>query len=995
MSIGPHTDPLSSNLPQCLSPTPAFLPQSKVQLKSAVDVCLKLSPKGECSKGSHGPIGEWDVSRVTDMSRMFSYATSFNGGISKWDVSSVKDMGSMFLAARVFNRDLSKWDVSSVSTMPAMFRWAAAFNGDISKWDVSRVTNMDYMFWDATLFKRVLCGTSWVHSRARKAIIFAGSSGSISEAACKAAAVFSPKSKEELKSAVDAWQGDSPDSLHGPIGDWDVSRVTDMSGMFSETAFDGDISKWDVSSVVDMSRMFSYATFNGDLSKWDVSSVEDMSSMFLGAQLFNGDISKWDVSSVSAMSGMFRWAPSFNGDISKWDVSRVTKMDCMFFGAKVFNIDLSKWDVSNVKNMDSMFKSAVSFKQELSGAAWVHSKANKKHMFADSSGSIVVMFKPSLTTSEAAYATAPTFSPHSKEELKSAIDTLIQMSPRGDIPDGPDGPIWDWDVSRVTDMSDIFAETSFDGDISKWDVSRVTDMSNMFSSSSFNGDLSEWDVSSVTDMRCMFSYATGITSDLAKWDVSSVKDMSSMFLGAPLFNGDISKWDVSSVSAMPGMFRWAPSFNGDISKWDVSRVIEMDCMFFGAKVFNNDLSKWDVSNVKNMDSMFKSAVSFKQELSGAAWIHSKANKAAMFVDSSGSISKVSMFKPSLAISKTAHTTAPTFSPQSKEELKSAVEELIKLSPKGDSPDSPHGPIGDWDVSRVSDMGGMFSETSFNTDISKWNVWRVTDMSDMFSASAFNGDISKWDVESVTDMSRMFCYATGFNGDISKWDVSRVTDMSRMFYYAKEFNGDLSKWDVSNVQDMYLMFNNAALFNCDISKWDVSNVDDMDVMFENAISFNQELCGAAWVHSKASKDDMFELSPGSISETVCMPPHTPATTQVTNQYVSRRPITERELKALMSITTPASTLVITSRIAHKMKCPKCGKFKKSGRVSCCAPGGAWYNNCGGVSSSRDVDHRWFEGVEACKSKLNVNAVYKHLSYFIFSHSYSRGIFSSFL
>merc|ERR1719201_3193093 len=96
----------------------AFLPQPKVQLKSAVDACLKLSPKGDCSKGPHGAIREWDVSRVTDMSRMFAYATSFNGDISKWDVSSVKDMSSMFLAARSFGRDLSKWDVSSVRTMP-------------------------------------------------------------------------------------------------------------------------------------------------------------------------------------------------------------------------------------------------------------------------------------------------------------------------------------------------------------------------------------------------------------------------------------------------------------------------------------------------------------------------------------------------------------------------------------------------------------------------------------------------------------------------------------------------------------------------------------------------------------------------------------------------------------------------------------------------------------------------------------------------------------
>ena len=54
--------------------TAGFSPQSRVQLKGAVDACLKLSPKGECFDGPHGPIAAWDVSRVSDMSRIFAHA---------------------------------------------------------------------------------------------------------------------------------------------------------------------------------------------------------------------------------------------------------------------------------------------------------------------------------------------------------------------------------------------------------------------------------------------------------------------------------------------------------------------------------------------------------------------------------------------------------------------------------------------------------------------------------------------------------------------------------------------------------------------------------------------------------------------------------------------------------------------------------------------------------------------------------------------------------
>ena len=38
----------------------------------------------------------------------------FNGDLSKWDVSSVTNMKDMFSYAEIFNSDLSKWDVSSV-----------------------------------------------------------------------------------------------------------------------------------------------------------------------------------------------------------------------------------------------------------------------------------------------------------------------------------------------------------------------------------------------------------------------------------------------------------------------------------------------------------------------------------------------------------------------------------------------------------------------------------------------------------------------------------------------------------------------------------------------------------------------------------------------------------------------------------------------------------------------------------------------------------------
>ena len=65
-----------------------------------------------------------------------------------------------------------------------------------------------------------------------------------------------------------------------------------------------------------------------------------------------------------------------------------------------------------------------------------------------------------------------------------------------------------------------------------------------------------------------------------------------------------------------------------------------------------------------------------------------------------------------------------------------------------------------------------------------------------------------------------------------------------------------------------IFCDASAFNQDLSKWDVSAVRNMEKMFFRASAFNHELCGVAWVNSKADKSDMFKDSTGSISSTVC-------------------------------------------------------------------------------------------------------------------------------
>ena len=163
------------------------------------------------------------------------------------------------------------------------------------------------------------------------------------------------------------------------------------------------------------------------------------------------------------------------------------------------------------------------------------------------------------------------------------------------------------------------------------------------------------------------------------------------------------------------------------------------------------------------------------------------------------------------------------------------------------------------TSRIVSMNGLFTDLTFNQDISSWDTSNVTTMYQMFfNTSLFNQDIGNWDTSSVTNMSSMFRNNSVFNQDIGDWDVSNVTYMSSMFNNNSAFNQDIGNWTTSSVTDMSYMFNNNSAFNQDIGDWDVSNVINMNSMFlqnagENG-QFNQDL--SMWNVSNVIYFDFF-------------------------------------------------------------------------------------------------------------------------------------------
>ena len=125
--------------------------ESPSNIRKAINLYLSDVTQ-ETAVRTYGKMCNWDVSKVKDMSSLFSGQRNFNEDISSWDVSNVVSFKFMFRNCKYFNSNITLWNTETCSNMKGMFEGAEIFNRDISSWDVSNVIDMSSMFSRAVSF---------------------------------------------------------------------------------------------------------------------------------------------------------------------------------------------------------------------------------------------------------------------------------------------------------------------------------------------------------------------------------------------------------------------------------------------------------------------------------------------------------------------------------------------------------------------------------------------------------------------------------------------------------------------------------------------------------------------------------------------------------------------------------------------------------------------------------------------------------------------------
>ena len=699
----------------------------------------------------------WNTGKVTNMFQMLagsSFTLLFNQPIGRWDVSNCTTMGQMFYGANKFNQDISLWKTGNVTTMFQMFRAATLFNQTINtdasgSWNVSKVTDMSSMFLSATAFNN----------------------GSLTN--------------------------DGANDLS-----WNASNCINFSGMFQgATSFNQKVNNLvNTAGVIDCSlnSMFQAATIfnNGQLGTMDVSGTPFTSASYIDStrlltspnskflsQLLSSDVLIITSGSTIIYTSQIQSSPIVSdtslvlltaygsainaGNITSikkqvagtapltWNTTNVKNMSSLFLSAYYFNQNINNWSTSNVTNMSSMF--AV-------GTTALRNMFNNGGL-AGSTDASLNWYVPKCTNFTSMFAYTSGFN----QPIPSLVDTSGVALPTG------------------CSLANMFQNTTkFNRNINTWNVSRVTNMSAMFAGTIFNNGSN-----------------SGASDASLNWYVPLCTTFASMFLNAAAFNQPIPNLVDTSGIALPtgcsltSMFQNSSAtipttFNQNLSSWNVSRVTSMNLMFSrtgAALPFNNgslinDASNtltWYAPNCTTFASMFVFSTGFNQLIP-------------FLVDTSGvalptGCSLANMFQNAARFNRNLNTWNV-----------SRVTNMTQMF-----------------------SGTIFNngDISGNSDASlNWYAPNCTTFSTMFNlATSFNQQIPNLvDTSGVTgcSLTGMFQQATRFNQNLNTWNVSRATIMSLVFSGASAFNnGQTGTIDISGNLNTSSAFytNSSRLLTC--------------------------------------------------------------------------------------------------------------------------------------------------------------------------------------
>jgi surface protein len=784
-------------------------------------------------------ISSWNTGSVTSMSSMFRTCTAFDQPIGSWNVSSVSNLSQTFFGCTVFDQDLSSWNTGSLTTAWGTFYNATSFDQDISAWDVTGLTDATSFFsgvtlstanydalligWDAQVLQAgtVFSGGNSVYScgtaEAARANMIASDTWTITDGGsvpnpCPIPFTFSvdttetgsandtfvlPLVNDGVINMVVNW-GDATTDTIIVYNQAEITHVYAAPGTYT-IEITGTIRGWKFNGAGDRRKM-------QVISKWGVFDMTQ-SNAFQDCRNMTCTAADAPTISTTDMGATFYRCDDLTGlgtGISLWDVSSVTNFYLLFYQDTHFNGDVSNWDVGNVTNFYLAFFRCNPFNQDLSG--WDTSSATN----------ITGMFK-------------------------------CHLAPFGSF----DQDLSGWDISSVNNMGEFLvgqtlSTANYDALLIGWDAqaviaAQIPDFGNSIYTNcaiaaAARANLISSDGWTITDgggvpASCStpFTFSVDTTASGSAADTFVVPLVSNGAIDLVIDWGDATSdviviWNdpnLTHVYAASGTYTITiTATTGSLRGWTFG--------WGGDKAKMRVVSQWG-------DFEFTNSAAFTQS----------ANMTCTATDIPN-ITTTSMAYVFFGCSNWNPANAGLWDVSSCTSINSFWSFCTLFNQDVDA----------WDVSNVTDFGGVFYGTAFNYPLLNWDTGSGNSFNQMFFGTPFNQDIDMWDMSSAASLYSMFYNCTAFNQDLNSWNTSSVTNISYIFTGCTVFDGDVSSWDTSSVTNFAGMFLSCAIFNQNISAWVVSAGTNFSYMFRFAAAFDQNISG--WnVGNATTMQNMFD------------------------------------------------------------------------------------------------------------------------------------------
>jgi surface protein len=449
------------------------------------------------------------------------------------------------------------------------------------------------------------------------------------------------------------------------ISNWNVSDVTNMSGMFLNcTNFNVDLSLWNTIFATNMGNMFYNCTsFASDLSAWTTGFVTNMSNMFVNADSYSSNMGIWDLQSLDAnnrldgfmvnASGMT--TSDYDATLSGWDSNKLLYRNDLRpnFGGSKYTCGSAAsdaraalvaygWTITDGGCSNPTSSSSSSS----TGGGGGETPGGSSSSAAFSSSSSSAAF--SSSSSSAAFSSSSSFS-YNASNLTLVYDT--SKEPANNTVSVPLSGAVNVTINWGDGTSDSYITSGFkthtysnpgvyvvqvSGSMTALDHGTGTNTSN--NKSKLIACLSFGNIS-LTNMDRAFrscsnllqvpsALPVGVTnclemfrdcslfndSSIASWNVSNVDDMSGMFLNCTSLNVNLAAWNTSSVTNTGLMFYNCPFFSSNLASWNMSAVTTMTLMFYNADSYSSNMASWGLQSL-NVNSALDNFMLFATGLS--------------------------------------------------------------------------------------------------------------------------------------------------------------------------------------------------------------------------------------------------------------------------------------------------------------------------------------------------------------------------------------------